>query len=173
MYPAKGKELFYHKGCKFAYVGVDQTSRRSLRGASTPRFPLFGYASTTETSTRPSGSLRMTKSAYGFWFKRSFAMPTSKTASCFWQEEPHPPLREKAKQADTAFSVSMWFPFPRGEGQHTCGVRAKAFNRSPISVMRENKQILFRPAGAYDNSQLPKGVSCLPLRGRGTAFGGG
>jgi hypothetical protein len=30
MYPAKGKELFYHKGCKFAYVGVDQTRRRSL-----------------------------------------------------------------------------------------------------------------------------------------------
>ena len=34
--------------------------------------------------------------------------------------------------------------------------------------MREKKQILFRPAGAYDNSQLPKGVSCLPLWGRGT-----
>ena len=41
MFPAKGKELFYHKGCKFAYVGVDQTRRRPLRGASTPWFPLF------------------------------------------------------------------------------------------------------------------------------------
>ncbi|MBQ9793388.1 MAG: hypothetical protein IJW34_00460, partial [Clostridia bacterium] len=30
MFPAKGKELFYHKECKFAIVGVDQTSRRSL-----------------------------------------------------------------------------------------------------------------------------------------------
>ncbi|MBQ2253770.1 MAG: hypothetical protein II325_01280, partial [Clostridia bacterium] len=30
MFPAKGKELFYHKGCKFAYVGVDQTRRRPL-----------------------------------------------------------------------------------------------------------------------------------------------
>ena len=30
MFPAKGKELFYHKGCKFTYVGVDQTSRRPL-----------------------------------------------------------------------------------------------------------------------------------------------
>ena len=25
-----GKELFYHKGCKFAFVGVDQTLRRPL-----------------------------------------------------------------------------------------------------------------------------------------------
>ena len=24
------KELFYHKGCKFTYVGVDQTLRRPL-----------------------------------------------------------------------------------------------------------------------------------------------
>ena len=51
MFPAKGKELFYHKGCKFAFVGVDQIRRRSLRGASTPWFPLFGCASTAETST--------------------------------------------------------------------------------------------------------------------------
>jgi len=27
---AESKELFYHKGCKFAYVGVDQTRRRPL-----------------------------------------------------------------------------------------------------------------------------------------------
>ena len=36
MFPAESKELFYHKGCKFAIVGVDQTLRRPLRGASTP-----------------------------------------------------------------------------------------------------------------------------------------
>ena len=30
MFLSKGKELFYHKGCKFTYVGVDQTSRRPL-----------------------------------------------------------------------------------------------------------------------------------------------
>ena len=30
MFPAKGKELFYHKGCKFAFQGVDQTLRRPL-----------------------------------------------------------------------------------------------------------------------------------------------
>ena len=30
MYLAKSKELFYHKGCKFALVGVDQTLRRPL-----------------------------------------------------------------------------------------------------------------------------------------------
>ena len=30
MYLTKGKELFYHKGCKFTYVGVDQTRRRPL-----------------------------------------------------------------------------------------------------------------------------------------------
>ena len=51
MYLFGGKELFYHKGCKFTFVGVDQTRRRSLRGASTPWFPLFGCASTAETST--------------------------------------------------------------------------------------------------------------------------
>ena len=83
MYLTKGKELFYHKGYNFTYVGVDQTSRRSLRGASTPRFPLFGYASTAETSTRPSGSLRMTKSADGFGCMRGIIPPTLKTASCF------------------------------------------------------------------------------------------
>jgi len=48
-----------------------------------PWFPLFGCASTAETSTRPSGSLRMTKSADGFRLMRSFAMPTSKTALPF------------------------------------------------------------------------------------------
>ena len=41
MYLTESEELFYHKGCKFAFVGVDQTRRRSLRGASTPWFPLF------------------------------------------------------------------------------------------------------------------------------------
>jgi hypothetical protein len=30
MFPANGKELFYHKKCKFAIVGVDQTLRRPL-----------------------------------------------------------------------------------------------------------------------------------------------
>ncbi|MBQ9793592.1 MAG: hypothetical protein IJW34_01485, partial [Clostridia bacterium] len=30
MYPAESKELFYHKKCKFAFQGVDQTSRRPL-----------------------------------------------------------------------------------------------------------------------------------------------
>ena len=30
MYLTKSKELFYHKGCKFAFVGVDQTLRRPL-----------------------------------------------------------------------------------------------------------------------------------------------
>ena len=30
MYLTKGKELFYHKGCKFTFQGVDQTSRRPL-----------------------------------------------------------------------------------------------------------------------------------------------
>ena len=30
MYPAESKELFYHKGCKFTRVGVDQTLRRPL-----------------------------------------------------------------------------------------------------------------------------------------------
>lgn len=58
-----GKELFYQKGCKFAYVGVDQTRRRSLalqagfgfapNGAKAPCF-------LRKTSNRPSGSLRMT-----------------------------------------------------------------------------------------------------------------
>ena len=32
-------------------------------------------------------------------------------------------------------------------------------------------RIYFRPEGAYDNFQLPKGVSCLPLWGRGTVAG--
>ena len=41
MYLTGSKELFYHKRCKFAFVGVDQIRRRSLRGASTPWFPLF------------------------------------------------------------------------------------------------------------------------------------
>ena len=30
MYLAESKELFYHKGCKFTRVGVDQTLRRPL-----------------------------------------------------------------------------------------------------------------------------------------------
>ena len=30
MFLSKGKELFYHKGCKFTRVGVDQTRRRPL-----------------------------------------------------------------------------------------------------------------------------------------------
>ena len=30
MYLAESEELFYHKGCKFAYVGVDQIRRRPL-----------------------------------------------------------------------------------------------------------------------------------------------
>ena len=30
MYLSEAKELFHHKGCKFAYVGVDQTLRRPL-----------------------------------------------------------------------------------------------------------------------------------------------
>ena len=30
MYPSEAKELFHHKGCKFAYVGVDHTLRRPL-----------------------------------------------------------------------------------------------------------------------------------------------
>ncbi|MBR4054859.1 MAG: hypothetical protein IKK06_08705 [Clostridia bacterium] len=30
MFPAKGKELFYRKGCKFTFQGVDQTLRRPL-----------------------------------------------------------------------------------------------------------------------------------------------
>ena len=30
MFPVKGKELFYHKKCKFTFVGVDQTLRRPL-----------------------------------------------------------------------------------------------------------------------------------------------
>ena len=30
MYLTESKELFYHKKCKFAIVGVDQTSRRPL-----------------------------------------------------------------------------------------------------------------------------------------------
>ena len=30
MYPAESKELFYYKGCKFTFQGVDQTLRRPL-----------------------------------------------------------------------------------------------------------------------------------------------
>ena len=30
MYLTKDKELFYHKGCKFTFVGVDHTLRRPL-----------------------------------------------------------------------------------------------------------------------------------------------
>ena len=30
MYPSEAKELFHHKGCKFTFQGVDQTSRRPL-----------------------------------------------------------------------------------------------------------------------------------------------
>ena len=30
MYPSEAKELFYHKGCKFTFQGVDQTLRRPL-----------------------------------------------------------------------------------------------------------------------------------------------
>ena len=30
MFLAESEELFYHKGCKFTYVGVDQTLRRPL-----------------------------------------------------------------------------------------------------------------------------------------------
>ena len=30
MFPTKGKELFYHKKCKFTFQGVDQTLRRPL-----------------------------------------------------------------------------------------------------------------------------------------------
>jgi len=36
MYPSEAKELFHRKGCKFTYVGVDQTRRRPLRGAVHP-----------------------------------------------------------------------------------------------------------------------------------------
>jgi hypothetical protein len=80
MFLSKGKELFYHKGCNFTYVGVDQIRRRSLRGASTPWFPLFiaGALQLRKLRLRrlfvvlfkepPSSTpapLRMTKSAYG------------------------------------------------------------------------------------------------------------
>ena len=30
MFPSEGKGLFYYKGCKFAFQGVDQTLRRPL-----------------------------------------------------------------------------------------------------------------------------------------------
>jgi hypothetical protein len=62
IYPVKGKELFIEKGRNFTHVGVDQTFRRSLRGASTPWFCSIRYAHLRKTSTRPSGSLRMTRS---------------------------------------------------------------------------------------------------------------
>ena len=62
IYPVKGKELFIEKGRNFTHVGVDQTFRRSLRGASTPWFCSIRYAHLRKTSTRRiRGSLRMTR----------------------------------------------------------------------------------------------------------------
>ena len=52
MFPAKGKELFYHKGCKFTYVGADQTRRRSLRGVNTPWFCSIPRRVATTTSAK-------------------------------------------------------------------------------------------------------------------------
>ena len=110
MFPAESKELFYHKKCKLTFQGVDQTSRRPLavllfrncckrnciskdngqfqkaklrrarkytvlhsRNGSIPREP-----------AQRAGLLRVTKSASSLRFLRSFVLPTSKTASRFW-----------------------------------------------------------------------------------------
>ena len=61
MFPAEIKELFYHKEGKFTCVGVDQTSRRSLRGAMPPLIFSVRPSLTTKISTRRiRGLLRMT-----------------------------------------------------------------------------------------------------------------
>ena len=100
MYLAKSKELFCYKGCKFAFVGVDQTLRRPL---TVLLFEIAVEDRTTskilgqfqkaklrlrrlfllrfKTHHRPTPApLRVTKSAQCFWLKCNFAMPTSKTA---------------------------------------------------------------------------------------------
>ena len=66
MFPAKGKELFYHKGCKFTFQGVDQTRRRSLTLQAG-----FGFA--------PNGSSRPMQIK-----KRSISLPLCKTELPFW-----------------------------------------------------------------------------------------
>ena len=97
MYLTESKELFYHKGCKFTRVGVDQTRRRSLTlqaGFGFASFATLTYAKLRLRrlfSLQPKvqhystpAPLRMTKSADGFRLMRRFASPTSKTASRFW-----------------------------------------------------------------------------------------
>ncbi len=103
MYLSKGKELFHHKGCKFACVGVDQTLRRPLavllfrncckrnciskdngqfQKAKLRLRRLFSLQPKAQHYSTPA-SLRMTKSADGFRLMRSFITPTSKTALPF------------------------------------------------------------------------------------------
>ena len=95
-----GKELFYHKKCKFAYVGVDQTRRRPLavllfrncckrnyvskdngqfQKAKLRLRRLFSLQPKVQHYSTPA-SLRVTKSADGFGCMRSIVSPTSKTA---------------------------------------------------------------------------------------------
>ena len=99
MFPAESKELFYHKKCKFAFVGVDQTLRRPLAVLLFRNCCKRNYVSKDNGQFQKAklrrarkytvlhsrnGSiprlLRVTKSAQCFWFKRGVAMPTSKTA---------------------------------------------------------------------------------------------
>ena len=100
MFPAKGKELFYHKGCKFAFVGVDQIRRRPLtvllfrncckrnyvskdngqfQKAKLRLRRLFSLQPKVQHYSTPA-SLRVTKSAFSLCLMRRFASPTSKTA---------------------------------------------------------------------------------------------
>ena len=91
IYPYIGKLTSYVIKQFFTFGREHQTlSRSRLR-----RFCFVRYAHLRKTSTRAEKGLhcshnnyiphllRMTKSAQCFWFKRSFAMPTSKTAGLF------------------------------------------------------------------------------------------
>ena len=103
MFLSKGKELFHHKGCKFTYVGVDQTRRRPLtvslfrnccgrnciskdngqfQKAKLRLRRLFSLQPKVQHYSTPA-SLRVTKSAQCFRLMRRFASPTSKTALPF------------------------------------------------------------------------------------------
>ena len=103
MYLSVMKELFYHNGCKFTYVGVDQIRRRPLAVL------LFRNCCKRNCISKDNGQfqkaklrrarrcsrvwshcgsvprlLRVTKSANGFGCMCGIISPTSKTASCFW-----------------------------------------------------------------------------------------
>ena len=103
MFPAKGKELFYHKGCKFTFQGVDQTLRRPLavllfrnccgrncvskdmgqfQKAKLRLRRLFSLQPKVQHYSTPA-PLRVTKSAFSLRFMRGIVSPTLKTASCF------------------------------------------------------------------------------------------